>query len=55
MVRKTVEFAALVGNREVILFPGLVEQRDHPVVEEVEEIAQRLCRARESARSPVRV
>src|ERR1017187_4383385 len=31
---------ALIGNREAVFFPGAVEQRNHAVVEEVEEVLE---------------
>jgi hypothetical protein len=41
VVRKTVEFAALVRNLEVEFLPGLIKQRNDPVIEQIEKIPQR--------------
>ena len=39
-MREAVSLAALVGDCKTVLLPGLVEQADHAVVEEIEEIAE---------------
>ena len=54
VMREPVAFAALIRYRETVFLPRLIKQRDHAVVEDIEEIAQRrdLWRgcARESSR-----
>src|ERR1700722_1523820 len=42
MMREAVPLAALVSHREPVLLPGLKKQRDHPVIENVEEFAERV-------------
>ncbi len=37
---EAVAFAALVGNGEAVFFPGLIEEGEHAVMKEVEEIAK---------------
>src|SRR5580704_1046719 len=42
MMGKTIALAAFVGNGKAVFFPGLVEKRNHAVMEEIEEIAESL-------------
>src|SRR5579862_3176785 len=37
-MRETIPLAALIGDRKSILLPGLIEQRDHPVMEHIQKI-----------------
>src|SRR5207249_2225086 len=40
MMREAVALAPLVGHRKAVFLPGLEEHRDHPVVENVQKVAQ---------------
>src|SRR5579864_1512910 len=40
MVREAIALSAFVGNSEAIFFPGLIEEREHAVMKEVEKIAE---------------
>ena len=40
-MREAVQLAALIGDGEAVLFPGLIEERNKAVIENVEKVAQR--------------
>ena len=40
MMREAIALAPLIGHCEAVFLPGLEEQRNHPVVEDVQEVGQ---------------
>ena len=50
-----VELGALVGERQAVLLPGPIEQRDRAMVEQVEEVAQREVLVADAAQQEGRV
>ena len=49
-MRKRVELSSLEPELKAILQPGLVEQRDDPVMEDIEKIPQRMIASQNTSR-----
>src|ERR1700676_2877273 len=55
MMRETIALSALVGNGEAVLFPSLVEKREHAVMKKVEKIAERFVARAQSSKHERRI
>src|SRR5580692_8567588 len=55
MVGEAIALSAFVGNGKSVFFPGLIEKREHAVMKQIEEIAQRPVAGAQSSQDERRI